>query len=216
VSGKYPYGFYEVDNPKAGRWLVEVSGAGVETARFRTVGFEVNSGVKLDVSVVHPHVKLGQPIEVRARLRAPFAVPGARLTGWVLQPSGTWAKVKFTEHTGAKGDPNEPFTYTARIPTDKENPGEYLIVVDARRAKGAFVVELDELYRQRPGLKPDQMKREVKVPAIRRRAHISATVDREGPSPKEPIVGYGSRKPWVHRNQTALLNRWKKAHNAKW
>ena len=23
-------------------------------------------------------------------------------------------------------------------------------------------------------------------------------------------------KPWVHRNQTALLNRWKKAHQAKW
>jgi hypothetical protein len=216
VAGKYPYGFYEVDNPKAGTWTVEVSGAGVEATRFRTVGFEVNTGVKLDVSLVHPHVKVGTDIEVRARLRAPFAVPGAKLTGWALTPAGKWIKVKFTEHTGAKGDPNEPCTYTARIPTDKENAGEYLIVVDARRAKGSFVVELDEFYRKRPGLKPDQMKREVKVPAIRRRTHVTATVDREGPSPKEPIAGHNSGGPWVHKNQTALLNRWKKANKAEW
>src|SRR6185295_15167060 len=124
------------------------------STRFRTVGFEVNNQISLDVSLAHPHERLGRPIEVRARLRAPFAVPGAQMTGWALTPSGKWVKLKFTEHTGAKGDPNEPYTYTASVQTKGEMPGQYLIVVDARKAAGTFVIELDELYRQRPGLKP--------------------------------------------------------------
>jgi hypothetical protein len=138
------------------------------------------------------------------------------MTGWVLTPSGTWIRFAFTEHTGTTGDPNEPYTYTARISTDREMPGQYLVVVDARRARGKFVIELDELYRQRPGLKPDQLSREVRVPAIRRRALAAATVDEEGPSGKEPIVGFGRQPPRVPKNQAALLKRWKKANRAKW
>ena len=59
---------------------------------------------------------------MRARLRAPCAVPGARMTGWALTPSGKWIKFKFTEHTGASGDPNASYTYTARVSTGKEQP----------------------------------------------------------------------------------------------
>jgi hypothetical protein len=216
VAGKYPYSFYDIDNPKAGTWTVTVSGASIGSMRFRTIGFEVNDRISFDVSLVHAHVRRGSDIEVRARLRAPFAVPGARMTGWALTPSGKWIEFKFTEHTGASGDPNEPYTYTARVPTGKEQPGQYLLVVDARRARGKFVLELDELYRLRPGLKPEQMKREVKVPAIRRRATVAATVDGEGPTGKEPITGFNTKGPSVPRNQTALLKRWKKANEAKW
>ena len=61
------------------------------------------------------------------------------MTGWALTPSGNWVKLKFTEHTGTKGDPNKPFTYTARIQTKREMPGQYLIVVDARKDTGKFV-----------------------------------------------------------------------------
>lgn len=216
VSGKYPYGFWEIDNPKRGKWTVRVTGAGIGGTRFRTVGFEVNDGISLDVSLVHAHVRLGNELEVRARLRAPFAVPGAQMTGWALTPSGKWVKLKFTEHTGAKGDPNEPFTYTATVQTKGEMPGQYLIVVDARKAAGKFVLELDEFYRQRPGLKPEDLKQEVKVPAVRRRALLAATVDREGPTGKEPITGHNPIPPSVPRNQKALVDRWKKAHKAKW
>jgi hypothetical protein len=216
VSGKYPYSFWEIDNPKPGKWTVRVSGAGLAATRFRTVGFEVNRRISLDVSLVHAHVRRGEPLDVRARLRAPFAVPGAQVTGWALAPSGTWVTLKFTEHTGTVGDPNEPYTYTARIQTKKEMPGQWLIVVDARKAAGKFMIERDELYRQRPGLKPADMKREVKVPAVRRRAMCAATVSREGPTSKEPIVGFNPKPPSVPRNQGALLKRWKKAHDAKW
>jgi hypothetical protein len=216
VTGKYPYSFYEIDNPKPGAWTVQVSGANVATTRFRTVGFEVNDSISLDVSLVQPHVRHGTDIEVRARLRAPFAVPGARINAWVLTPSGRWRRLRFIEHTGAQGDPNEPYTYTVRIPTEREHPGQYLIVVDARRARGKFVIELDELYRQRPGLAPEQMAREVSIPRIRRRAIVAATVDREGPTGREPITGFNRKPPTVPRNQAALVKRWKKAHKAKW
>lgn len=216
VAGKYPYSFYAIDNPKAGTWILTVSGASIRTTRFRTIGFEVNDRISLDVSLVHAHVRRGTDIELRARLRAPFAVPNARMTGWALTPSGKWIKFKFIEHTGASGDPNAPYTYTARVPTGKEQPGQYLLVVDARRTRGKFVVELDELYRQRPGLKPGQIKREVNVPAIRRRATVAATADWEGPTGKEPITGFNTKAPSVPRNQAALLKRWKNANEAKW
>ncbi|MGH8590132.1 MAG: VWA domain-containing protein [Gammaproteobacteria bacterium] len=211
VAGKYPYSFYEVDNPKPGTWKVEVSGANVTTTHFRTIGFEVNDRISLDVSLVQSHVRLGSDIEVRARLRAPFAVPKAKITGWVLTPSTKWVKAKFQEHTGAKGDPNEPYTYTARIPTNRQKPGQYLIVVDAKCAKGKFVLKFDELYRQTPGLKPAQMARTVKVPAVHRRALVAATVDREGRTLKEPISGFNTKRPWVPRNQGSMLKRWRQA-----
>ena len=78
------------------------------------------------------------------------------------------------------------------------------------------MLELDELYRLRPGLKPEQMKREVKIPAIRRRAAVAATVDEEGPTGKEPTTGFNTKAPSVPQNQTALLKRWKKANKATW
>ena len=99
-----------------------MTGAGIDATRFRTVGFEVNNRISLDVSLVHGHVRLGQEIEVRARLRAPFAVPGAQITGWALTPSGKWVKLKFVEHTGVTGDPNEPLTYTATVQTRPRCP----------------------------------------------------------------------------------------------
>lgn len=209
VTGKYPYSFFEIDNPVAGVWQVEISGAGVGATQFRSIGFEVNDRITLDVSLVRPHVQVGQAIEVRARLRAPFAVPKAQIVASVLSPSGKWSSVKFKEHVGSKGDPNEPATYTARIRTDREHAGQYLIAVDARRTKGSFTVELDELYRQRPGLKPSQMKRTVKVPAIRRRTLLAATADREGPSGKEPIAGFNAKPAWVPKNHAAWLKKWK-------
>jgi hypothetical protein len=210
VSGKYPYSFFEIDKPTTGVWNVEISGANVGSTKFRTIGFEVNDNISLDVSLVHPHVRLGQAIEVRARLRAPFSVPKAQIVAFVLSPSGKWSSIKFKEHTGAKGDPNEPFTYTASIPTGREHSGQYLISVDARRSKGSFTIELDELYRQQPGLKPNQMKRTVTVPAIRRRVILTATADREGPSKKEPITGYNSKAPWIPKNHATWLKKWKK------
>jgi hypothetical protein len=201
VAGAYPYGFYEVDNPSAGEWTVVVDGGGAANMRFRTIGFEVNDRISLDANLRQVHVPHGAAIEVRARLRAPFAVPEARMLARVLTPDNQWFEVPFDEHTGAPGDPNEPFTYTAQVPTDRSEPGQFLIVVDAWRAAGAFDFELDELYRKRPGLKPEDMVRRVDVPAIRRRALLAARSDREGVSKDEPIVGYNEREPWVPGGQ---------------
>ena len=122
VSGKYPYGFWEIDNPKAGNWTVACTGAGIDGTRSARSASRSTTASRSTSRSCTPHVRLGDDIEVRARLRAPFAVPGAKITGWALTPSGKWVKLKFTEHTGAKGDPNEPFTYTARIQTKARCP----------------------------------------------------------------------------------------------
>jgi hypothetical protein len=216
VSGGFPYGFWEIDNPKAGRWRVKVSGGNVATARFRSVGFEVNDRISLDVSLVRPHVRVREDIEVRARLRTPFAVPGARVAGWVLTPSNRWRRVKFTEHTGQRGDPNEPYTYTARIPTGDEQPGQYLIVVDARRGRGVFTVEHEELYQLRPGLRAEDFARDVKTPAVRRRTTLAATADLEGPTGKEALAGLNTKPLSIPKGHKAHLSRWKKKHRVKW
>ena len=152
---------------------------------------------------------------MRARLLAPQAVPGARLTAWVRSPSGKWTNVKFTEHTGGRGDTEEAFIYTAAVQTPRQERGQYLICVDAFRRKGSFEIELDEFYRRKPGLRPEDMKRKVAVPAIRRRRFIGIAVDEEGRTSKDPLHGFNTRRPWVHPRQAALLKRWKAAHKKR-
>ena len=130
-----PYSFYEVDNPMPGTWQVEVAGP-IRVGKFRTIGFEVNDRIYLELSAAATHVRAGQPIRLRGRLRMPQAVPGAKFNGWVRSPSGKWSKFRFVEHTGAAGDREEPFVHTAELKTSPRERGQYLISVDARRAKG--------------------------------------------------------------------------------
>ncbi|HEV2817244.1 MAG TPA: hypothetical protein VGW40_08495, partial [Allosphingosinicella sp.] len=203
--------FYEVDNPMPGTWQVEVAGP-VRVAKFRTIGFEVNDRIYLELSAVATHIRAGQPIKLRARLRMPQAVPGAKMTGWARSPSGEWSKLKFIEHTGAPKDREEPFIYTAELQTNAKQVGQYLISVDARRAKGSFNLELDELYRRKPGLKPADMKRRFAVPQTRRFALLAVTADREGPTGKMPPAGSNTKAPFIPRNHKQLLERWKKQH----
>jgi len=212
VRGRYPYSFYEVDKPKSGTWKVQVAGSGIRTARFRTIGFEVNDRIRLEASAIRTHIRLGGEIQLRARLLAPQAVPGAKVSAWVRSPSGKWTNIRFTEHTGGKGDTEEAFVYTAAFRTSRNERGQYLISVDASRKKGTFEIELDELYRRKPGLRPEDMKRKVAVPSLRRRRFIGVATDEQGRTSKDPIPGFNTKKPWVHQRQAALLKRWKEAH----
>jgi hypothetical protein len=210
VRGAYPYSFWEIERPKSGVWQVEVSGTNVRTARFRTIGFEVNRQVRLEVSPVRVHLRSGQELRLRGRLLAPQAVPGAQISAWVRFPSGTWQRLRFEEHTGAPGDREEARLYTAAIPLLKGQRGQYLVAVDAYRKAGTFDVVLDELYARRPGLKDKVLKFD--VPEIRRRKFVAVAVDAEGPSPKEPVAGSNPKGPWIPRNQKTLLARWKQSH----
>jgi hypothetical protein len=216
VRDKYQYSFYEIDKPKAGKWQVEVSGRNISQARFRTIGFEVNNNIRLEVAAVKTHIKQGSELQLRARVFAPHAVPGAKLIAWVYSPIGTWSKIKFVEHTGKKGDTAEAYSYSAIVKTGSVfgnvKRGQYLIAVDASLARGSFEFKLDEFYRRKPGLSASDMTRSVKVPSLKRRKFLAVVADAEGPSKKEPIPGYNSKDPFVPKNQKILLSRWKKAH----
>lgn len=67
VTGDYPYNFYEIDNPIPEKWTVEVEGNNVAATQFRTIGFEVNKNVRLEVSNVKSQRKIGESIKPRAR-----------------------------------------------------------------------------------------------------------------------------------------------------
>ena len=211
AAGRRPYSFYEVDNPMPGTWQVEVAGP-IRVGKFRTIGFEVNDRIYLELSAAATHVRAGQPIRLRGRLRMPQAVPGAKFNGWVRSPSGKWSKFRFVEHKGAAGDREEPFVYTAELKTSPQERGQYLISVDARRAKGSFTLELDEFYRRKPGLKPADMTRKVAVPQTRRVALLAVTADREGPSGKLLPAGSNPKPPFIPRNHKQMLERWKRQH----
>ena len=212
VSGKRPYSFYEIDHPMPGTWLVEIIGSGIRQTKFRTIGFEVNGSIRLELSARETHIRAGKDINLRARLLAPQPVPGARMRGWIRSPAGVWTQFRFVEHKDPKADGEEPLLYTARLKTKEAQRGHYLICVDAARAKGTFTLELDEMYRRKPGLSPAAIKQTISIPAIARRAFLTVAADREGPSGKEPLAGFNPRDPWIPRNQKALLERWKKAH----
>jgi hypothetical protein len=210
VQGAYPYGFYEVDNPLPGTWTVEVEGDGLNNTRFRTIGFEVNDRIRLEASVDRPHVRMGEDVHLRARLLTPQATPGARITAWVRTPDGDWFRIPFDEHLGGPDDSEEPFVYTATLTTNEQAPGHYLIVVDAAVDAGTFEIELDELYRLKPGLRPEDMRRTVVVPQVIRRELLGITASRGGPLGFEPIAGFSEVPPIVPPDQQEWLGRWQK------
>jgi hypothetical protein len=213
VSGKHPYTFYDIANPKPGKWKVEVFG-NIRASKFRTVGFEVNRKIRFEVSAVKSHVKAGEEINLRAKLMYGFALPGVKMQANIRTPSGKIQSVKFYENTGAAGETEEEKVYTAAIKTSKAEQGMYSITVVASYKGKEFVFKADELYAQKPGRKTDTVK--IKTPAIYRQKTLSVQVSRTGNCDcheKEPLLpGYNSKDVWVHPRQKELVKKWKAAH----
>lgn len=211
ISGNYPYSFYEIDDPEPGKWWVEVIGGNIRNTVFRMIGFEVNNRVRFEVTALKRHIKQGEEIKLRARLLVPQAVPGAKLIAFVRTPIGKWHKVEFVEPSTK--DLMEPFLYTATIVTDKRERGQYLICVNAKQSAGTFTFELDELYRQKPGLRKEDRFKKIQIPAVERWAFLSVNSDSTGPIQDGPLHGYNIKPPFVPKDQEELLKLWKKAHD---
>jgi hypothetical protein len=171
---------------------VVVSGRGVGPERVQPIAHEVNDRVRLEASVRHAHLRVGEPIELRVRLRAPMPLPGASVTAHVRTPEGDVHGLDVREHTGAGDDPHEAGTYTAIFDATR-TPGAYTIQIGAARGGGRVRSALDEYYAGRPGLAPDRLVHTVTVPEIRRRAVLAAVVDLEGRTERDPIAGYNPR-----------------------
>jgi hypothetical protein len=187
-----PYSIAQVERPAPGRWSVVVSGRGVGSDTVRLIASEVNDRVRLDAAVRHAHVRVGEPIELRARLRAPTPVPGATVSARVVTPAGDSYAVAFREHSGTGDDPLEAGTYTATF-EDTHLPGAYTIEIEASRRRGRVRSPLDEYYAGRPGIAPKRLAPTVTVPDIHRRAVLTAVADPEGRTERDPVVGYNPR-----------------------
>jgi hypothetical protein len=189
VVGTGRYAFVQVENPAPGVWTVRVTGAH-DGAGIQPIALEVNERVSLDVALVHAHVRVGEPIELRATLRVPEPVPGATIVAEVVTPTGEIVRVPFTEHTGARGDPEPARSYTAAIDTSGHGAGAYTIDVHAERAPGAVAVALDRLYTLDPGITPERLKATLQVPAIRRVTTFTAIADAAGRTARDPVAGW--------------------------
>ncbi|WP_020605913.1 VWA domain-containing protein [Spirosoma spitsbergense] len=214
VSGKHPYTFYDITNPKPGKWTVEVFG-NIRASQFRTIGFEVNRNVRFEVAAVKNHIKAGEVINLRAKLMYGFALPEVSMQANVRTPSGKIQTVKFYENKGTVGEKEEEKVYTATIKTDKAEQGQYSITVVASYKGKQFVFKPDELYSQKPGSKTDSVL--IKTPAIYRQKTLSVQASRTGSCDcheKEPMLpGYNSKEVWINLKQKELVKRWKAAHN---
>lgn len=213
VEGKHPFRFFDITNPKAGTWQVEVFG-NIRASRFRTIGFEVNRRIRFEVNALKYHIKAGEVINLRAKLMYGYALPGVSFQANIRTPSGKIQKVKFYENTGKAGEKEEEKVYTAKIKTSKAEQGQYTITVIATYKGAAFVFKPDELYVKRPGYKGTDIT--IKVPAISRQKTICIKTDRTGPcdcKEKNPMLhGFNTRDVWVHPKQKDYVKRWKDAH----
>lgn len=213
TGGKNPYTFYDISNPKPGKWIVEVFG-NIRASKFRSIGFEVNNHIRFEVAAVKNHIKAGEEINLRAKLMYGFALPGVRMQANVRTPSGKIQIVKFYENKGAPGEKEEEKVYTATIKTKKSEQGQYSITVVASYKGKEFVFKPDELYAQKPGAKTDSIK--IKTPSIYRQKTLSILASRTGNCDcheKDPMIpGYNSKDAWVHPKQQALLKKWKATH----
>jgi hypothetical protein len=98
------------------------------------------------------------------------------------------------------------------VTTEPDVPGQYLIVVDAFRGAGTFTQVIDELYTLRDGFKPEDGKREVSTPEIRRQAMLSVVTTKEEPDPNEPKPGSNDVDPVIPEGQDKDLERWLRSH----
>jgi von Willebrand factor type A domain len=211
VRGRNPYSFFEVDAPLAGTWEVEVLGSDLGSAGLRSIGFEVNSAVRLEASAVPHRLGRGEKFQIRARLLCPHPVPDAELTARIYSPSETWSKV--TLSPGRVGTAEEGL-YTADVATDDRIPGQYLIVIDAYRKAGTFTQQLDELYMLRKGFVPGEETRTVSTPEIRRQAIVSVVTTEEPPKGDDPRPGANDVDPVIPKDQDKQVARWLRAHPA--
>jgi len=211
ISGKNPYSFYDIQNPRPGTWQVEVFG-NIRASKFRTIGFEVNPNIKLEVAALKSIVRAGEIIRLRAKLKYGFALGGVKMQAIVRSPSGKIQKINFFENTG---DKEEERLYTAEIKTNKAEQGQYMITVAASHKATRHVFKRDEFYVKKPGLKNKETK--LKVPDIYRQKTIVVRADRMGDcrcDEKEPVIhGYNTKDVWVHPRQKELLKKWKQQQN---
>jgi len=216
VSGKHPYTFYDIINPKPGRWVVEVFG-NIRASKFRTIGFEVQPKIRFEVSAVKTYIKAGETIKLRAKLMYGFALPDVKIQANVRMPSGKIKIVKFYENKGTIGEKEEEKIYTASIKTNEAEQGHYGITVVAVYNKKGFNFKPDELYVNKPGSKVDFIK--VKSPSIYRQRYLTIKASRTGGCDcdnKNPIMpGYNSKAVWIHPRQKELVKKWKERHSSK-
>lgn len=213
VTGKHPYTFFDITNPKPGTWTVEVFGD-IRASNFRTIGFEVNRNIRFEVNALKNYIKAGEVISLRAKLMYGFALPDVTMQANVRTPSGKIQIVKFYENKGRKGEREEEKVYTASIKTSKAEQGQYSITVVASYKGKEFVFEPDELYAKKPGAKIRPIK--IKTPEIYRQKTLCVQTSRTGAcncDEKHPMIhGYNSKDVWVHPRQKELVERWKESH----
>jgi hypothetical protein len=209
IRGPNPYGFYEIEAPMPGTWEVEVIGSNLGSAGLRSIGFEVNSAVRLEATAVPRHPNRGDTFRIRARLLCPHPVPDADIVARIHSPAGTWSRVPLTP--GAVGTAEEGL-FTADVATDARFAGQYLIVVEAFRKAGTFTQQLDELYMLRKGFVPGEETRTVSTPEIRRQAILSVVTTKEESHPDEPTTGANDVDPVIPKDQDRRLARWLRAH----
>ena len=210
IRGAYPYAFFGVDAPTPGTWEVEVLGSQLGGAGLRSIGFEVNSAIRLEASAVPYHPVRGAKFRIRARLLNPHPVPGADIAAKIYSPTGTWSRVRLV--AGGVGTAEEGL-YTADVATHPGVPGQYLIVVDAFRKAGTFTAPLEELYRLHPGFKKGNVEgRKVSTPEIRRQAIISVVTTKQDNDRNEPKAGANDVDPIIPKDHDKYLARWLRAH----
>jgi hypothetical protein len=210
IRGQNPYGFFEIENPMPGTWQVEVLGSQLAEAGLRSIGFEVNNMIRLEVSSVPHHPLPGETFRLRARLLSPHPVPDADIIAYIHSPAGTWSQVQLI--SGAVGTAEEGL-YFADVHTEERFSGQYLIVINAFRTAGNFTQHLDELYTLRKGFSPSDGTRTVPTPEIKRQTVLSVVTTKEGSDdPGQPRAGVNDVDPVIPNDQDKYLIRWLRSH----
>jgi hypothetical protein len=190
IKGKYPYSFYEIDDPTPGKWIVEIIGENIFSTYFRSIGFEVNKYLRFKVNALKPHVKTTEKIQLRARVLFQAMSAPAILVADVYSPAGTWSKITFLRGDTKKGQLRS--MYYAEIET--EFPGEYLIWTKASFNEPNFNHNY-KAYKLKTKIKEVQAFTQFKMPRLERTEFLSARADSAGLMDDALIIGYNKKGP---------------------
>jgi hypothetical protein len=230
--------FWAIRDPRPGSWNLVVEGAIPEDHRLKVFGFETNPRISLDVSLPRDRVEPGKSFQIRVRLRAPLPI---RATQVVARFAGSTTSIpsRPVGDVGRFGDLVAEHVLDVTVPDGARGP--QTILVDVLREAGDALYPRERVCGSDRRPLDGRATRSVRVEKIVRRyvgtviagtpIASSAKSGASGmrrvrdfvlapfrrlfgltPPSREMRKGLSPARAWVHPDQEALVEAWKRKY----
>ncbi|MEM9917317.1 MAG: hypothetical protein AAF990_04435 [Bacteroidota bacterium] len=185
-----PYRFFSVVKPAGGKWTIRVSGSGITSSMFKSIGFEVNREIRLECSAVRPIIRAGEKIQLKVRMLYKVPLTKLQISATVELPNGDYDHFELVSKPGTA---HHDGFHLLEYQTSKEGLGCYLIKVGVYRRGSEEKFPMSPQHFTRPGIQKNRRYVRAEVPEINREHRLT-------------VVAISSKTKWENLNVFELEN----------